>query len=200
MSRRNYTLNWIEAYLEWNGADSWAMGSCQHVRRGISETRVDASEEFVAAYLDWMDVGRGPGTPHPDYQPTAFARDLDGIVDPMSGLDLFGEALLFVLHNQSDRIQYLRAILDAGDATPRTLKLASEALEHEARLLEDERRALPLLSCLDQLQSPTARRSNFENNCPRVLDAVATELRALKETVLAMQSVSPAFPHNSRVR
>jgi hypothetical protein len=146
---------------------------------------VDASEEFAAAYLDWMDAGLG-ATDH--RVPASFSG---GIVDPASGLDVFREALMIALHTESDCIQFLRRILDAGDTSPGTVKLASEALEHAARLLEDERRAwraLPVLSRWDLPQPYTARRIDFENNWPRALEDVAADVQALTGTVLALQA------------
>ncbi|OGA36412.1 MAG: hypothetical protein A3G80_12395 [Betaproteobacteria bacterium RIFCSPLOWO2_12_FULL_62_13b] len=200
MNQRRSTANWIRAYLEWTNADSWAPGFGSLAHSGIRETRVDVSEEFAAAYLDWMDAGQQSGASGPHFQAAASAKDPGGIVDPASGLDVSREALMVALHTESDCTQFLRRILDASDTTPRTVKLASEALEHAARLLEDERRAwraLPGLSRWDLPQSSTARRTDFETTSPHAREGVAADVQALTGTVLALQALSRTLSHKS---
>jgi hypothetical protein len=183
--RRIGPVNWIGAYLEWTGADGLALGLGPAVRSGIWETRVDASEEFATAYLDWMG-GRLGGS---GYHAAVSASDPG--VDPARGLDVFREALMVALRTESDCIRFLRRILEAGDTSTHTVTLASEALEHAERLLEDERRAwraLPGLNRWDLPQPSSARRTDFENNWPRALDDVAADVQALAGAVLALQS------------
>jgi hypothetical protein len=185
VDRRMGPVNWIGAYLEWTSADVRALGLGPLVRSGIWENHADASGEFAAAYLDWMGGRRGGS----DYDAAASVSDPG--VDPARGLDVFREALMVALRTESDCIRFLRRILEAGDTSTHTVKLASEALEHAERLLEDERRAwraLPGLNRGDLPQSSTARRADFENNWPRALEEVAADVQALAGTVLALQA------------
>ena len=196
MDRRRSAVNWIGAYLEWTNVDNWANGPGFSARRGFGAAGADASEAYAAAYLDWMDGGQQLYVANPYYHAAAPASHPGGnaddiIDDESSGLDVFREALMVALHTESDCIQFLRRILDADDATPRTVTLALEALEHAERLLEDERRAwraLTVLSRWDLPQSSPARRTDFERNWPLALEDVAADVRALTSTVLALQT------------
>ncbi len=49
------TVNWIGTYMEWTNADDWAFGSGPPAQSGMEEANVEAIEEFVAFYLDWVD-------------------------------------------------------------------------------------------------------------------------------------------------
>ena len=198
--------NWIGAYLEWTNADGWAFGPGPLARGGVGEVSTVAGEEFAAAYLDWMDARQQLRESSPHDHATVSASDAGGIDDDIceddtldydnadhdtSGLDVFREALMVALHTESDCIQFLRRILDAGGTTPRTVRFALEALEHAERLLEDERsawRALTALSRGDLPQSSMAWRSDFEKNWPHALEDVAADVHALTSTVLALQA------------
>jgi hypothetical protein len=206
MDQTKTTANWIGAYLEWTNAGGWAFGPGPLARSVFGEASTIAGQEFAAAYLDWMDAWQQLCESSPHYHATATASDAGDIDDGIfeyealdddtvdyftSGLDVFREALMVALHTESDCIQFLRRILDAGDTTARTVSFALEALEHAERLLEDERsawRALTALSRRDLPQSSMAWRSDFEKNWPHALEDVAADVHALTSTVLALQA------------
>jgi len=180
------TGTWINAYLEWmnEGIDVAARDS--PARGGVEEQDADAGEEFVGAYLDWIDRPRLAGAR--DSLASNPGRAGDSLGDP----DRFREAILLVaLHTESDCMQIVRRVLEAGDATPRTVELAMDALRQAERLLDDERcawRALSELRASDVLQSRVASQPEYPEDWPYALDAVVADVRALTGKVMALQA------------
>ncbi|OGA73911.1 MAG: hypothetical protein A3G81_24465 [Betaproteobacteria bacterium RIFCSPLOWO2_12_FULL_65_14] len=146
-----------------------------------------------------MDLGQQVSASDTRCQATAFARVPGAVVNSAGGLNAIRDALVIALRDESDRIQTLRRILDAGHITPSTAKCAAEALDHAEQLLAEERRAwraLVVLSRRDQSQCSTAQRPNKENQWwPRSLEDVAAEVRALTDTVRALQVLSRTSSH-----
>lgn len=196
MDRRTGTVNWINAYLEWSGADGWAFGPAPLACSGFGATGANSSEAIAAAYLDWIDEAQQLCVSNRPYHAAAPASLHGGIDDSTidgesRGLDVFRETLMVVLHTESDCIQFLHRILDAGDATPGTVTLTLVALEHAERLLENERRAWRSLTLLGRRELPkssTTWRTDFEKNWPRVLEDVNADVQGLTRTVLALIS------------
>lgn len=120
MDQRYDDSQWIAAYLEWTAAD----------RDGLDAARTDPAHgggedqmQFVQAYLDWMDARRSEAAPKPE--PTVAATR---------------EAILLAaLRTESDCIRVLRRVLDGGEASPRAVGLACEAIEYAELLLRDAR-------------------------------------------------------------
>lgn len=184
MEPNNRMVDWMVEFLEWS--DTEARG-CALGGAGGDAAR-DAGEDFRSAYLDWM------GEEAPGHETGIFldAGASDGDTDDeLGGLDVFRESLLVALQTESDCIQFLRRVLDAGGASPGTMDMAFEALEHAERLLEDERRAWRALAALGQFepaQSQARWRSGFEADWPHVLDEVAADVHALTGRVLALRA------------
>ena len=188
MNQIMVTADWIGAYLEWTDAGGFG-GVREYVAIGGTDTAgADLAEQFTAAYLDWMDVAAQPARGRRyRYRPRGAG---DGAAQ-MSGADVFREALMVALQTESDCIQFLRQILEAGGATTRTLSFASEALQHAERLLEDERRAWRALTARypwDGERLSTASQLEMEANWPHALEDVAAGVHALKGTIQALQS------------
>jgi hypothetical protein len=186
MDSSNSTGTWIKAYLEWmnEGIDvAWQDSSA---RGSVEEQGADAGEEFVGAYLDWID------RPRPAGARDSLAGNPGRAGDSLGSLDRFREAILLVaLHTEFDCMQIVRRVLEAGDATPRTAELAMDALRQAERLLDDERcawRALSELRTSDVLPSRIASQAEFPEDWPYALDAVVADVRALTGKVMALQA------------
>ena len=181
------TTDWIGAYLEWTDASS-VTGAREHVGFGGMEVvGADVAEEFTVAYLDWMDVARPARKRRSQYR----SRGAGDAGAKISGVDVFREALLVALQTESDCVQFLRQILEAGGTSTRTLGFAYEALQHAERLLEDERRAWRALTARypwDAKRMSTASRIEMETNWPHALEDVAADVHALRGTIQALQS------------
>lgn len=112
---------WIAAYLEWTGAAREAPAV-----RSIDPDPAAADEDgmqFARAYFEWMDARRIEAAPR--RRPSIGATQ---------------EAILLAaLRTESDCMRFLQRVLDAGEASPRAVGLACEALEYAEKLLADER-------------------------------------------------------------
>jgi hypothetical protein len=113
MDQIKSTVDWIVEYLEWSNAGE--RGALPGVLAAVSvEAASDgAGDGFAAAYLEWMDAAQPVSEP---------------------GFDLARReaALWAALCTESDCVHILRQLLDAGDAPPRTVKFAFEAIEDVA--------------------------------------------------------------------
>ena len=185
MNQTIESADWVGAYLEWTETEGFAGAPECAGFYGMEAAGAAPANEFTAAYLDWMDappLARKRGT----RLQRAGARRAE-----VCGVDVFREALLVALQTESDCIQFLRQILDAGGATTRTLGFASEALEHAERLLENERRAWRALTARypwDAKGMSPASRVEMEMNWPHALEDVAADVHALRGTIEALQS------------
>lgn len=187
MNRMTETSDWIGAYLEWTDAGSISGAREQVDLGGMQAVGADVAQEFTAAYLEWMDAAR-PGRKRRARYRVRGAGDSSA---QTSGADVFREALLVALRTESDCIQFLRQILDAGGTSTRTLGFAHEALQHAERLLEDERRAWRELTARypwDVKRMSPASRVEMEMTWPRALEDVAADVHALRDTIQALQS------------
>jgi hypothetical protein len=103
------SVDWMVEYLEWSNCGEPVAGS-----RVAAENEIDprdgTSEEFVASYLEWM-ASAGPA-PEAIYE---LARR--------------EAALWAAMRAESDCVSILRRMLEAGDASPRTMSSAFEAME-----------------------------------------------------------------------
>lgn len=179
MEQTTQAADWIGAYLEWNGIER-----APYAVAGNQAAAVD----FSAAYLEWQESS-APST--------AGSRASTGegrgrrASDVFAGSQGFREAvLLAALHAQSDCVHILRQVLDHGSAGVGTVRLASEALEHAQRLLDDERLAWHALGALrgnGHRRATDAWRSTIDGEWPQALEHVASDVRSLTSTVLAMQ-------------
>jgi len=188
MNQSQSTFDWIREYLDWTQPDGWTIGSSSHALGGPVQSSADGGEEFATAYLDWMNWMEPMRAAKSPYRATA--RDSVGSSDGMAGLNVFEEALLAALRAESDCLQLLRGILDAGRTPPRIVKFASRTVKHAERLLEDERRAWRSLAALRHYnfaQSRAAWDPGYETQWPHALEEVAADVHALKGTVQAMQ-------------
>jgi hypothetical protein len=121
MDQRHVESNWIAAYLEWTNAAREAP-----VARSIDPDPAVAEEDgmqFASTYFEWMDARRIEAAP----------RRAPGIGATQEAI------LLAALRTESDCVRFLRRVLDAGQASPRAVGLACEAIEGAESLLEDER-------------------------------------------------------------
>ena len=190
MNQMTCTVDWISAYLEWTDAGSSA-GDQGHFGCGGMEAAdaEPAEEEFTAAYLAWLDAAPPAHNCRAQYRARG-ARD--GDVE-MNGGNVFREALLVALQTESDCIQFLQQIVEAGGTTTRTLSFASEALQHAERLLEDERgtwRALTARYPWDAKPMSAALRVEMEMVWPHAMENVAADVHALRGTILALQATN----------
>ena len=119
MDQSKSTVNWIEAYMDWTNADSWTFGPNRPARNEFGDAGIDAGGEFAAAYLDWMDGWQPLCESNPRYHATTSSNCPDGIDDYTSGLDALWDAIIFTLHTDSERMPFLRQIIDADDTTQR---------------------------------------------------------------------------------
>jgi hypothetical protein len=119
MEERYSATEWIAAYLEWAGAAREARdaGSIDPAPAAAEEDGI----EFARAYFEWMDARR---------LESAAAREPNTTRQAI---------LLAALRTESDCMRFLRRVLDAGEASPRAVGLACEAIESAEKLLEDER-------------------------------------------------------------
>jgi hypothetical protein len=180
MEQRTQFPRWIAAYLDWAGMDD--AGSAPIDDR-------DPGVEFCNAYLNWLEA----------CAPAGLGRQLAGnraggrrAGDPLDGAEGYREAvLLAALHAQSDCLHILRRVLDHGPVDKSTIRLASEALDHAQRLLDDERHAWHALDALRAAREPRqaagAPQRPGAGEWPQTLEHVASEVRSLTSTVLALQ-------------
>jgi hypothetical protein len=188
MNQSKSTFDWIGEYLDWTQPDGWTVGASPHATGGPAQASADVGQEFVTAYLDWMDWVEPVRAAKSPYR--AIARDSVGSGGDMAGLDAFEEALVAALRTESDCLQLLRRVLDAGKTPPRIVRFASKTLMHAERLLEDERRAWRSLAALRHYDWPHSRLawdSGDETDWPHALEEVAADVHALQGTVQAMQ-------------
>ena len=182
--------DWIDAYLEWTNSEGQAVGVCLPPGGRIAQAGAAAGVDFAAAYLEWMDAAQVARESGPGRRAGAFVAYAGGAGE-MNELDVFREAALLVaLRTESDCVRILRRILEAGDASPRAVTFAYEALQHAERLLEDERSAWRALSALRSCYSPLsmpAWRTDFETDWPHAIEDVAADVHALTGKVLALQ-------------
>jgi hypothetical protein len=106
-------VDWIVEFLEWSSADERTVGPGVLAVGGIEAASAGAGDEFAAAYLEWMDAAQPVSEP---------------------GFDLARReaALWAALRTESDCVHILRQLLEAGDAPPRTVRFAFEAIEDVA--------------------------------------------------------------------
>lgn len=188
MNQSKSTFDWVGEYLDWTQPDGWAIGASSHAPGAPAHSSADAGEEFVTAYLDWINWVEPVRADRSPYR--AAARDSVRSGDDMAGLDVFEEALLAALRTESDCLQLLRGILDAGKTPPRIVKFASRTVKHAERLLEDERRAWRSLAALRHYSFAHSRAAwdpGYDTQWPHALEEVAADVHALKGTVLAIQ-------------
>jgi hypothetical protein len=121
MDERYSATEWIAAYLEWAGAAREARdaGSIDPAPAAAEEDGI----EFARAYFEWMDARRTEAAPKPEPSVAATREAI----------------LLAALRTESDCIRVLRRVLDAGEASPRAVGLACEAIEYAELLLKDAR-------------------------------------------------------------
>lgn len=188
MNQIEHTFDWVGQYLDWIQPDGWTGDSNSQAYGSPAQSSADVGEGFATAYLDWMDwvePVRAAGAPY-----RAGARNSAWSGDDMAGLDVFEEALLAALRTESDCLQLLRGILDAGKTPPRIVKFASRTVAHAERLLEDERRAWRSLAALRRYSFAHSRAAwdpGDETQWPHALEEVAADVHALKGTVQAIQ-------------
>lgn len=188
MNQSKSTFDWIGEYLDWTQPDGWTAGASPLATGGAVQASADIGEEFVSAYFDWMDWVEPVRAAKSPYR--AAARDSVRRGGDMAGLDVFEEALLAALRTESDCLQLLRRVLDAGETPPRIVKFASRTVKHAERLLEDERRAWRSLAALRRYNFAHSRAAwdpGYETEWPHALEEVAADVHALRGTVLAIQ-------------
>lgn len=179
------TFDWIGQYLDWTQPDGWAVGAHRLAASGPAQPSAEAGRAFVAAYLDWMD-GCEPVRPAPSPYRAAARHSVRRNGD-LTGLDVFEEVLLAALRTQSDCLQMLRGVLDAGKSPPPMVQFAARTLAHAERLLEDERRAWRYVAALRHYGFSHSRAARDETAWPHALEEVAAQVHALQGSVLAMQ-------------
>lgn len=162
----NQPANWIDEYFEWTAPATPSLKSARppHVAQNECET----DSQSAAAYLEWTDIVRGSAAESPPGERRGALRE---------------KILLTALKAESDCVYLLRQALDARRSNPRTIKLASQALKHAKRLLDEERGAWHALRAM---HSPADRIT--EASWPRTLEAVAADVHALSDKVLALQA------------
>lgn len=188
MNQIESTFDWIGEYLDWTQPDGWTAGASPFAMDDPAQASAKISQEFVTAYLDWINLAEPVRAAMSPYR--AAARDSLGSRDDMAGLGVFEEALVAALRTESDCLRLLRGILDADKSPPRIVKFASRTVRHAERLLEDERRAWRSLAVLRHYNFAHSRAAwdpGHETQWPQTLEEVAADLRALKGTVLAIQ-------------
>jgi len=188
MNQFESTPDWVGEYLDWTQPDGWSIDTSSHAPGALVQSSADAGEEFVTAYLDWMNWVEPVRAARSPYR--AAVRDSVRGGDDMAGLDVFEDALVAALHTESDCLRLLRGILDAGKTPPRIVKFASRTVRHAERLLEDERRAWRSLAVLRHYNFAHSRAAwdpAQETHWPQALEEVAADVHALKGTVLAIQ-------------
>lgn len=188
MNQSESTYDWVGEYLDWTQPDGWAIGASSDARGGPVQSGADAGEEFVTAYLDWIGCAEPVRAARSAYR--AAARDSIWRGDGMAGLDVFEEALMAALRAESDCLQLLRGILDAGKTPPRIVKFASRTVKNAERLLEDERRAWRSLAALRHYNFAHSRAAwdpGHETQWPHALEEVAADVHALRGAVLAIR-------------
>jgi hypothetical protein len=134
MDQRHAESQWIAAYLEWTHAASGA-SDFQSVDPVPAVNGEDAAQ-FASAYFEWTDARRIESAPRraPDI---GAARPPNGeLAVPSATREAI---LLAALRAESDCVRFLRRVLDAGEASPRAVGLACEAIECAETLLQDER-------------------------------------------------------------
>lgn len=165
------TADWIGAYLEWTDAGSLT-GAREHTGFGGAEAAgADPAEEYTAAYLEWMDAAPPVRERRTQYRARG-TRDGDA--------EVCREALVVALQMESDCIQFLRQIREAGGTTIPSLSFASETIEHAERQLENGRRAWRALAARypwDAKPMSTAARVEIAMNWPHALEDVAADVR-----------------------
>jgi len=178
MQQTMQPADWIGAYLEWSGLELHAAG--------MSAETAQATD-FSAAYCEWLD-SRSAQTAGKRTAEQGRGRRAS---DVFAGSNGFREAvLLAALHAQADCLHILRQVLDHGSAGVGTVRLASEALEHAQRLLDDERLAWHALGALrgnGHRRADDAWRSTIDGEWPQALEHVASDVRSLTSTVMALQ-------------
>lgn len=187
MGQIDSAVNWIEAYLEWANADAQS-GWLDPPPRSSSDTKAEAAEEFVAAYLKWVDAAQSPEDPGS----RGPGRNAGRSPEDMRKLDVFREAVLLVaLSAESDCMHILRQMIDDGQSNPLAVQLATEALGHAHKLLEDERnawRALTALRNCDRRRSQAAWSAATDGEWPHAIETMAADVHDLTGKVLALQA------------
>jgi hypothetical protein len=187
MNPSSGTEDWVGEYLEWTQPDGWTIGARSSATDDGKTAREMAGDEFVTAYLDWLDLELPMRVATSPYRAADPAGAAGASGRDMAGLDAFRDALLAALRTESDCLRFLRRVLDAGGAPPRMVKFASKALKHAERLLEDERRAWRQLQHYEWPHSRLAWDAAPEGDWPHALEQTAADVRALKGTVVAAQ-------------
>ena len=183
MNTRNSTEDWVTQYLAWTQPDAWTGSASRYVSGDIDTASAAASDRFVAQWLDWMDLAA-------TMRAGSAERAADGAGaghSEMAGVDVFRDALLAALRAESDCIGLLQRVLGTGEAPPRMVRLASRALRHAERLLEDERLALRYLRRYEWPQAGLASDVAPEADWPHAVDKMAADMSTLRGTVLAAQ-------------
>lgn len=188
MNQSMSTFDWVGEYLDWTQPDGWTVDASPLATLGPAQSSAEVGQGFVTAYLEWMDWVEPVRAAKSPYR--AAARDTARSGGDMAGLDVFEEALLAALRAESDCLELLRRILDAGETPPRIVKFASRTVKHAERLLEDERRAWHSLAALRHYNFAHSRAEwdpGCETEWPHALEEVAADVHALRGTVLAIQ-------------
>jgi hypothetical protein len=113
MDQVNTTIDWIVEYLEWSNAGERDFWPGAPAGSGIDAAGAGSSSEFSAAYLEWTDAAQA-------------------VIEPGFDLARREAALWAALRTESDCVHILRQLLEAGDAPPRSMKFAFEAIEDVA--------------------------------------------------------------------
>jgi hypothetical protein len=163
------SVDWVAEYLEWSNAGGSIAGS-RISAESATGAQDGSSEAYIASYLDWM----ASAEPAPEAVFELARREA---------------ALWAAMRAESDCVSILRRILEAGDASPRDVSSAFEALERADRLLEDERSAWHALAALGgsvplKLAGPQLRSAS---DWPHALEDVAADLHALMGKVLELR-------------
>lgn len=183
MDTRNSTDDWVLEYLEWTQPGGWTDAEGMSAFSGNEASSATTSDQFVAELLDWMDLAPTMRVAGSAYR--AAAGDARGGSHDMAGVDVLRDALLAALRTESDCLGLMQRVLDTGKAPRRMVKLASRALRHAERLLEDERCALRYLQRDGWLQTRLASDAAPGADWPHAIEKMAADVSALKGTVLA---------------
>ena len=103
------SFDWIAEYLEWSNAGESIAGSRVAAGSGIGPCD-GSSEGFIASYLEWMESA----APAPEAVFDLARREA---------------ALWAAMRAESDYVHILRRMLEAGDASPRSMTTAFDAME-----------------------------------------------------------------------
>lgn len=125
MDQRTSNETWIEEYLTWTAAEDftgpgWLSSEC------FGQGAASASEQFVAAYLDFMDGRKAVRDPQALWR----ARSPGITEDDIHMLEKFRQAILFsASRNESGCLYMIRRILDGDDKARLKVKLAFDSLD-----------------------------------------------------------------------